>query len=214
MPAQRILYWLTVICVIGLTLLQKNLWRSLGLAPARAWSASWIVVSALALAALAVVIAKFVGTFHALPHFGNVPWHLRVGGYVVWSFLQEFLLQIYVLMRLMRLIPRRSIAIAAAALLFAVAHIPNPVLGALTLVGGFIACPLFLRYRNLYALGLAHAILCLCGAVTVPEAKADGRPTQRRRAPHSPRKEILHPPAKEELFRQPNQKLRKQPHGR
>jgi membrane protease YdiL (CAAX protease family) len=170
MPAQRILYWLTVICIIGLTLLQKNSWRSLGLAPARAWSASWIVVSALALAALAVVIAKFVGTFHALPHFGNVPWHLRVGGYVVWSFLQEFLLQIYVLMRLMRLLPRRSIAISAAALLFAVAHIPNPVLGVLTLVWGFIACPLFLRYRNLYALGLAHAILGLCVAITVPDA--------------------------------------------
>jgi Type II CAAX prenyl endopeptidase Rce1-like len=170
MPVQRVLYWLAVLCVVGLTILEKNSWRTLGLAPSRAWRASWIVIAALAVAALAVVIAKRIGTFHALPNFGNLPLPQRVGGYVVWSFLQEFLLQIYVLMRLMRLIPRRSIAIAAAAFLFAVAHIPNPVLMVLTLVWGFIACPLFLRYRNLYALGMAHAILGLCVAITVPDA--------------------------------------------
>ena len=32
------------------------------------------------------------------------------------------------------------------------------------------ACPFFLRYRNLYALGLAHGILGLCVAITVPDA--------------------------------------------
>ena len=93
-----------------------------------------------------------------------------MGGYLVWSFLQEFMLQIYVLIRLLRLIPRRSLAIVTAALLFAIAHIPNPVLIVLTLLWGFIACTLFLRYRNLYALGLAHGILGICVAVTVPNA--------------------------------------------
>jgi membrane protease YdiL (CAAX protease family) len=170
MPTQRLLYWLAVICIVGLTVLQRDTWRSLGLAPTGAWRATWIVVGAFALAAVAVVIAKLLGTFHPLPRSGNFPLNFRMGGYLVWSFLQEFMLQIYVLTRLLRLLPRRSVAIATAALLFAVAHIPNPVLVVLTLVWGLIACSLFLRYRNLYALGLAHAILGLCVATTVPDA--------------------------------------------
>jgi hypothetical protein len=35
---------------------------------------------------------------------------------------------------------------------------------------GIAACTLFLRYRNLYALGLAHGILDLCIAISVPDA--------------------------------------------
>jgi hypothetical protein len=32
------------------------------------------------------------------------------------------------------------------------------------------ACVLFLRYRNIYALGLAHGILGLCVAIIVPDS--------------------------------------------
>jgi len=170
MPAQRILYWLAVVCIVVFTILRRDTLHSLGLAPTGALRSSWIVAGALALAALAVVIAKLLGTLHRLPRADSFPLNFRMGGYVVWAFLQEFLLQIFVLTRLMRLLPRRSMAIAAAALLFAAAHIPNPVLVVLTLVWGFIACPLFLRYRNLYALGLAHGILGICVAMTVPNA--------------------------------------------
>jgi hypothetical protein len=53
--------------------------------------------------------------------------------------------------------------------LFALAHVPNPVLTPITLVWGIAACFLFLRYRNIYALGIAHGILGLCVAVIVPE---------------------------------------------
>ena len=62
----------------------------------------------------------------------------------------------------------RTPAIALAAVLFAAAHIPNPLLVALTLIWGAISCTLFLRYRNLYALALAHGILGMTLAVTVP----------------------------------------------
>jgi membrane protease YdiL (CAAX protease family) len=170
MPAQRILYWLAVAVVICITVLSRETLSSLGLAPTETLRPFWIVGAAVVLALLAVMVARQLGTLHGLPRIGHLSARTRVVGYLIWSFVQEFLVQVFVLTRLIRLIPRRSLAIAAAALLFAIAHIPNPVLIWLTLVWGFVACPFFLRYRNLYVLGLAHGILGLCVAVTVPDA--------------------------------------------
>ena len=61
-------------------------------------------------------------------------------------------------------------AVAGAATLFATAHLPNPLLTIFTLVWGSVACLLFLRHRNLWALGLAHAILGITVAVCLPGA--------------------------------------------
>ena len=43
--------------------------------------------------------------------------------------------------------------VVAAAGLFSLAHLPNPVLTPVTLVWGIAACMLFLRYRNIYSPG-------------------------------------------------------------
>lgn len=170
MPWQRYLYCLAVLCIVGLTLLRWEKPRALGLAPDQTLYSFWIVAVAIALAAIAVFIGWRIGTLHHLPVFRHLSLKNRVGGYIVWSFLQEFVLQVYMLTRMLRLLPRRWMAIVLAALLFAVAHLPNPVLVGLTLVWAFIACTWFLRYRNLYALGLAHGILGICVAITVPDA--------------------------------------------
>ena len=63
---------------------------------------------------------------------------------------------------------KRESAVATAAILFASTHIPNPVLMLATLLWGIAACTLFLRYRDLYSLGVAHCLLGICIAVTVP----------------------------------------------
>lgn len=171
MPAQRILYWLAVMWILGVTMLRRDKPGVLGLAPSNVLRSFWVVAAAILFAAAAIVAARLLGTLHPLVRFGHLPLRIRAVGYIVWSFLQEFILQAYVLLRLLRLLPRRWMAITTAALLFSSAHIPNLVLVGLTLVWAFIACPLFLRYRNLYALGLAHGILGLCVAITVPEAQ-------------------------------------------
>ena len=170
MPWQRYLYWLAVLCIVLVTLLQRERLHALGLAPDHALYSFWIVAAAILLAMPAVVIAWRMDTLHSLPTFGHLSLGTRMSGYVVWSFLQEFVLQVYVLTRLLHLFSRRWIAISTAALLFAVVHMPNPVLAGLTLLWALIACPWFLRYRNLYALGLAHGILGICVAITVPDA--------------------------------------------
>ncbi|HLH33473.1 MAG TPA: CPBP family glutamic-type intramembrane protease [Alloacidobacterium sp.] len=196
MPAQRIFYWLAIVAVIGITMLRREKLQALGLAPAGTKRSLWIVAVAVGLAVLAVMAAGYFGTLHGLPRIGHLSMRARIIGYLIWSFVQEFLLQVFVLMRLLRMLKKRSLAIAIAALLFAIAHIPNPVLIGLTLLWALIACPLFLHYRNLYALGLAHGILGLCVAITVPDAlhhhmrvglgylRYQPHHPQRRSAPH------------------------------
>lgn len=168
MPAQRIFFWLGLATVVICTVLRHESLASLGLAVAGMARSLWIVAAAAVLATVAVLTARELGTFHSM--FGDLPFRLRFSGYIVWSFIQEFMMQIYVLTRLTRLLPRRSSAVLVAALFFAVAHLPNPVLVPLTLLWGFIASTLFLRYRNLYVIGIAHAILGICVAVTIPDA--------------------------------------------
>jgi membrane protease YdiL (CAAX protease family) len=83
---------------------------------------------------------------------------------------QQFLLQCFFLSRLLRLLPKAGFAAAVAAIIFAAAHLPNPILAPITLIWGLAACLLFLRYRNLYSLALAHAILGITVAIAVPGA--------------------------------------------
>ena len=75
----------------------------------------------------------------------------------------------------MRFLPRclallngKVSAALLAGVLFSLAHLPNPILTPITLFWGFAACLLFLHYRNLYPLAIAHAILGVTIAITIP----------------------------------------------
>ena len=127
-------------------------------------SALWILPATVALCLLAILVAKNIGTFHPLDQDLK-----HVGGYVLWTLYQQFLLQDYFMPRLSRILSSDA-AIAVAALLFAVAHLPNLSLAVATLVWGGVSCALFRRYRNLYILGLAQGLLGLSFAVCVPDA--------------------------------------------
>ena len=161
--AQRSLFWVTLAWVIVTTILARPNARTLGLRPSNARSV-WIVPAIVLLVALSVWMASQLHTLHGFS-IGTLMG--RVRGYIVWSLLQQFMLQNYFLLRLLRLMPSKS-AVATAATLFASAHIPNPVLMLATLLWGIAACTLFLRYRDLYSLGVAHCLLGICIAVTVP----------------------------------------------
>jgi hypothetical protein len=125
-----------------------------------------VVLAALVVSIGAVMVAIHL---HTLRHpISTRGWILTFGGYTVWSFVQQFLLQGYFLFRLLRILPRREWAALAAAGIFAAAHLPNPILTPITLLWGICACFVFLRCRNVYPLALAHAILGITVAVTIP----------------------------------------------
>lgn len=126
----------------------------------------WVVAAAAVLSGTAVMMAIRLHTLR-IPH-SLMGWVLAWGGYTVWSFVQQFLLQGYFLFRFLKLVPRREGAALAAAGIFAAAHLPNPLLTAVTLVWGTVACFVFLRCRNVYTLMITHAILGVSLAITVP----------------------------------------------
>ncbi len=167
-PAQRVLYWLAFAWIGGTTWSRRESWTALGLGRKGLWASLWIVAVALLLSGAAVFLAWRNGTLH--PLHGATPMPVHGGGYIVWALMQQFILQCYFLQRLLRLLPGIALPVAIATIIFSVAHLPNPVLTPLTLVWGAISCVLFLRYRNIYALGLAHGIMGLCVAITVPNA--------------------------------------------
>ena len=87
---------------------------------------------------LAVYMADREHTLHRL--HGPTPLLSHVWGYLIWAVTQQFLLQIYFLLRLQRMLPGSVAPVVAAAGLFALAHLPNPVLTPVTLVWGIAAC--------------------------------------------------------------------------
>ena len=165
-PAQNVLYWITVAWIVTTSILSRNRSRPLGLGLKGLVPSLWIIPAAIALFFTGMWIAGAVGSLH--PLYGPLPLLIHVLEYGIWALIQQFILQVFVLLRLLRLGVSRPRAIGVAALMFAIAHIPNPVLTPAVIVWGAVSCWLYLRYRSLYSIALAHGMLGMCLAVTVP----------------------------------------------
>lgn len=169
--AQRPLYIAAVLWIVLVTILSFNGsnpddFKAMGLHVSAPLHSLWIAGAALALAAVAIATAAGLHTLHVPP--APLLFIRRYWGYAIWACLQQFLLQDFFLLRLLRLLPTRIAAVIAAAILFALAHLPNPVLTPITLIWGLAACLVFLRYRNIYSVAVAHAVLGITLAITIP----------------------------------------------
>jgi len=89
--------------------------------------------------------------------------------YCPWGIFQQYLLNGYIANRLLAVSPARHVPLMSAAL-FAGAHLPNWFLMLVTFVAGYYSTKLFLRYRNLYFLGLAHAVIGTLLFVVIPDS--------------------------------------------
>ncbi len=167
-PEQRVLYWIAWGWIAVTSILRRKESRPYGFGVKGFLPSLWIAGVAIVLFFLGLWIASRLGTLHNL--YGPLPVSVHIAEYALWALMQQFILQVYVLLRLLRIGLPRWLAIALAAILFAAAHVPNPLLVPVTLFWGAVSCLLYLRYRNLYSLALAHGILGMCLAVTVPNA--------------------------------------------
>jgi membrane protease YdiL (CAAX protease family) len=165
-PWQRWLSLAALAWVLLATWLSFDGWRTMGFRISGFWRPVWVVGLALLLAAAAIGVAARLQTLH-VPSFPKL-FFQRYWAYAIWAFLQEFLLLNFFLLRLLRVIENRTAAAIVATSLFALTHLPNPILTPLTLIWGYAACLIFLRYRNIYMPAMAHAIFGICIAVTVP----------------------------------------------
>ena len=166
-PLQRVLWVVAVAGVAFILVVSFDGWKAMGFRTANFWRSLWIAGAALIVAGGAIGVAAHMHTLH-LPRGGLAAFVETYIAYAIWTGVQQFLLQGFFLLRLLRVIPKPALAAFTAAFLFALAHLPNPILAPVTLLWGFVACLLFLRYRNLYPLMIAHAILGITVAVTIP----------------------------------------------
>ena len=165
-PFQRYLYWTTIAWFLLSLTVSFPGWKELGFRVAGFWRSFWVVAAAAVLATAGVVVAARMHTLHAPG--SATEWVRTFLGYTIWSFLQQFLMQGYFLLRIIRILPNGRRAVIATAGIFALAHLPNPILTPMTLLWGFVACSVFLRFRNIYPLAAAHAIFGICIAIAFP----------------------------------------------
>jgi membrane protease YdiL (CAAX protease family) len=165
-PWQWGLWALAAVCIFGVIVLSFDGWKTMGICRENLRQSAWAVLLAGTLALIAVAAASRLHTLR-LPHSPYL-FVRHYAWYAIWAGLQQMILQCFFLARSVRLIPNATAAAGLSAALFAVAHLPNPVLTVITLVCGLASCLFFLHYRNLWPLAVAHAILGIAIAITIP----------------------------------------------
>jgi membrane protease YdiL (CAAX protease family) len=129
---------------------------------------SVLVIAMGMLAALVVVVVSDrLGTLHRL--FGQRNALLHGTSYLLWAVVQQWIQQSFFFVRMERIIHRGILASFTTAALFGLAHLPNPVLAPLTFIGGWLLSELYRRYRTLIPLGIAHGLVGLAIALSVPD---------------------------------------------
>lgn len=155
--------------IVSTTLLRRKKIGSFGLkfkASALKRSA-WIVWVSLAISLTLAISAYFAGTLHTGITLAGLGIHLTA--YSLWALMQQFIAQSYFFVRFESLLGSGKRAVLPTAVLFTVAHLPNPVLLVATGIGGVALTEVFRRYRTLYTIAIAHAVVGVAVTLCVPD---------------------------------------------
>jgi len=98
---------------------------------------------------------------------------LPVWGFL-WGLLQQYVLQGFINRRAQMIWGKGWRGILLVALIFALMHLPNPWLTALTFLGGLLWATVYQRTPNLFALALSHALMTWTLVSTIPPTALHG----------------------------------------
>lgn len=158
---------IAIFVALDATLTDQPLLRRLGLALPTTVAAGVVLAVSLAAAALMIFAVRWAGG--DVPANGIWPSFGQSWAYVLWALLQEFILQSFFYTRCEDLFGG-SAAVWVAATLFAVAHLPSPLLTTFTFVAALFFCSVFRQYRSVYPIAVMHAFLGLTVAATMPDS--------------------------------------------
>ena len=167
-PTQKMFSFVGMLAILGFTVANRSSLKELGLGRKGFRGAMVAVPIAVLVAGGFMALGAWAGTLRSLFGAGSV--YLHAFGYGIWSLEQEFILNSFFYLILEKLLGNSHRTALCAALLFSFAHIPNPILVPATLVGGLLFVEAFRRWRNIYPLGIAHALLGLSLALTVSDS--------------------------------------------
>lgn len=97
-----------------------------------------------------------------------------VGWHLFWGTAQQYGLVCFFYRRFRELLETRGSARTAAAALFALFHLPNPFLVPVSFLTGALACWIYDRAPNLWALGIAHGATGLLLTRALPRSLTAG----------------------------------------
>ena len=128
-----------------------------------------VLMLAVGCAVAAAIPLVVVASGHPVPANSDWPKLNNLWPYVIWAVGQQFLLQSYFYLRFEKVLGGRA-AVVVSSVLFALLHLPNVPLTALTLLGGLFFTEMFRTYRSLYPLAIAHALMGIAIAYSFPDS--------------------------------------------
>ena len=161
---QRQLFWITAAFFFASTVIA--FWNKPLRLPGLTQTLAMIGIGLLVAGAVVLAGAQ-MGTLHGL--FGARSVLLHSSGYLIWAVIQQYLQQCFFFARIERFTQSGILAGFIAAMLFALVHLPNPVLTPVTFIGGWILSDLYRRYRSVLPLGIVHGMVGLALAVSIPD---------------------------------------------
>ena len=135
------------------------------------WAATRLLLLPTTVAAVLIVLVSWLIRGHG---FAFAPLRLRFLSLPLWALFQQYALQGFINRRAQLSLGNGVKSIVLVAAIFSLMHFPNPVLMALTLIGGVLWATVYQRTPNLFALALSHAFASLTLALSVSPSLVHG----------------------------------------